>query len=97
MFDKKTLDEWQKDIQGKSGLEAPVLGYIQCPLCKVCKNFGEQRGSWYNPKCSIYGNPPDKYKYGSAYDCPNFVKDEKSQFLYDFTFDENGKATPKHK
>ena len=44
MFDKKTLDEWQKDIQGKSGLEAPVLGYIQCPLCKVCKNFGEQRG-----------------------------------------------------
>ena len=96
-IDKKLVDKWCEEIKGKGSLEQPVLGEILTPLCKVCKNADFHYGTWDAPECSVYGQMPKEIIDCKSYDCPHFEKDEKSNWCDFFTFDENGKPSPKRK
>lgn len=85
---EEEAERYMKDCEGCGNLDYPLVGRINTPLCKICKNSKYEKYVW-PPNCSVFGIIPDDLARAHKYECDGFVHNPSSRS--NIFFDENHK------
>lgn len=83
MTQEERIKEYERLCdEAHSHLEAPLLGVIDTPLCVSCIHIDMKYGTWDDPVCNFYGEPPKHYIHCGRYDCPKYQQRENCDDCY---------------